>query len=89
MPVTAQQTQLVRRIDTHVRHVLAQGCGDDALLVSMADYIGTFKQLLDTCLHRRRHGRTLRALRRLLPLCQAARAAGRGYRRWQRRLLVA
>jgi len=52
MPVTAQQTQLARRIDTHVRHVLAQGGGDEALLVSMADYadyVETFKQLLDTC----------------------------------------
>ena len=49
MAVTAQQTQLARRINTHVRHVLAQGCGDEALLVSMADYMGTFKQLLDTC----------------------------------------
>ena len=49
MPVTAQQTQLARRIDTHVRHVLAQGGGDEALLRSMADCMGTFKQLLDTC----------------------------------------
>jgi len=49
MPVTAQQTQLARSIDTYVRHVLAQGGGDEALLRSMADYMGTFKQLLDTC----------------------------------------
>ena len=49
MPVTAQQTQLARRIDTHVRHVLAQGGGDEALLLSLAASMGTFKQLLDTC----------------------------------------
>jgi hypothetical protein len=49
MAVTTQQTQLALRIDTHVRHVLAQGGGDEALLMSMADYMGTFKQLLDTC----------------------------------------
>ena len=36
-------------IDTHVRHVLAQGGGDEALLRSMAAYMGTFRQLLDTC----------------------------------------
>ena len=49
MPVTAQQTQLVHSIDTHVRHVMAQGGGDEALLMSMAYYMGTFKHLLDTC----------------------------------------
>lgn len=49
MALTAQQTQLALRIDTHVRHVLAQGGGDEALLMSLADYMGTFKQLLDTC----------------------------------------
>jgi hypothetical protein len=36
-------------IDTHVREVLAQGGGDEALLLSMADCMGAFKQLLDTC----------------------------------------
>ncbi len=30
MPVTVQQPQLAHRIDTHVRHVLAQGGGDEA-----------------------------------------------------------
>lgn len=29
---------------------MAQGGGDEALLTSMADYMGTFKQLLDTCI---------------------------------------
>ena len=48
MPLTAQQTQLAETIDTHVAQVLAHG-GDEALLLSMADYMPTFKQLLDTC----------------------------------------
>ena len=49
MPVTAKQTQLARRIDTHVRHVLAQGGGDEDFLMSLAASMGTFTQLLDTC----------------------------------------
>ena len=49
MPLTAQQTQLAETIDTHVTQVLAHGGGDEALLVSMADSMPTFKQLLDTC----------------------------------------
>ena len=49
MPLTVQQTRLAEAIDTHVRQVLAHGGGDEALLLSMADYMPTFKQLLDTC----------------------------------------
>ena len=49
MPLTAQHTQLARTIDTHVKQVLAHGGGDEALLLSLADYMPTFKQLLDTC----------------------------------------
>jgi hypothetical protein len=49
MPLTAQQTRLAETIDTHVRQVFAHGGGDEALLLSMADYMPTFKQLLDTC----------------------------------------
>ena len=48
MPLRAQQTQLTETIDTHVREVLAHGGGDEALLLSLADYMPTFKQLLDT-----------------------------------------
>ena len=48
MPLTMQQTQLAEIIDTHVRQVLTQGGGDEALL-SLADYMPTFKQLLNTC----------------------------------------
>jgi hypothetical protein len=49
MLLSAQQTRLAVTIDTHVREVLAQGGGDEALLMSMVDSMGTFKQLLDTC----------------------------------------
>jgi|RhiMethySRZTD1v2_1073278.scaffolds.fasta_scaffold761449_2 hypothetical protein len=46
MPLTAQQTRLAETIDSQV---LAHGGDDEALLLSMADSMGTFKQLLDTC----------------------------------------
>jgi hypothetical protein len=36
-------------IDTHVTQVLADGGGDEALLLSLADPMGTFKPLLETC----------------------------------------
>jgi hypothetical protein len=49
MPFTERQTQLAVTIDTHVKRVLARGGGDEALLMSLADHMGTFKQLLDTC----------------------------------------
>ena len=49
MALTAHQNQLAVTIDTHVRKVLAQGGGDEALLLSLADYMPMFKQLLDTC----------------------------------------
>jgi hypothetical protein len=47
MPLTDQQTRLAGAIDQHVRHVLAQGGGDEALLLSLADHLGTFKQVMD------------------------------------------
>ncbi len=47
MPLTEQQTRLAGAIDRHVRHVLAQGGGDEELLMSLADHLGTFKQVLD------------------------------------------
>lgn len=49
MPLTAEQLRLAVLIDTHVRAVLAHGGSDEAVLRSMADCMGTFKQLLDTC----------------------------------------
>ena len=49
MSFTAEQTRLAVLIDTHVTQVLAHGGGDEGLLLSLADYMGTFKQLLETC----------------------------------------
>jgi hypothetical protein len=49
MPFTAEQTRLAVLIDTHVTQVLADGGGDEALLLSLADSMGTFKHLLETC----------------------------------------
>jgi uncharacterized protein YhfF len=47
MPLTEQQTRLASIIDQHVKHVLAEGGGDEALLMSLADHMGAFKQLMD------------------------------------------
>ena len=49
MPFTREQTRLAVLMDTHVRQVLADGGGDEALLLSLPDSMGTFKQLLETC----------------------------------------
>ncbi len=49
MPLTEQQTRLAVSIDRHVNSVVASGGGDEELLVSLYDHMGTFKQLLDTC----------------------------------------
>jgi len=46
MPLTEQHTRLAQSIDTHVREILS----DEAILMAMADDMGTFKQLLDTCI---------------------------------------
>jgi hypothetical protein len=47
MPLTDQQTRLAATIDRHVKRILAQGGGDEALLMSLADHMGTFKQVMD------------------------------------------
>jgi hypothetical protein len=47
VPSIEQQTQLACIIDTHVTRALAHGGGDEELLVSLADYMGTFEQLMD------------------------------------------
>ena len=39
--------RLAVTIDTHVTHVLAHSGGDGVLLVSLADHLGTFKQLME------------------------------------------
>ncbi len=49
MLLTVQQTRLAETIDTHVTEVLAHSGGEEALLLSLADCMPTFKQLLDTC----------------------------------------
>lgn len=48
MALTAQQIHLAVTIDTYMQQTLARG-GDEAVLVSMIDYMPLFKQLLDTC----------------------------------------
>ena len=47
MPLTKQQLHLATTIDKHVQQVLASGGGDEELLVSMYDHMGTFKRLMD------------------------------------------
>jgi hypothetical protein len=48
MSLTEEHIRLAVVIDQHVTHTLASG-GTEDLLVSMYDYMGLFKQLLDTC----------------------------------------
>ena len=48
MPLTEEHIRLAETIDRHVKHTLVSG-GTEELLVSMFDYMGMFKQLLDTC----------------------------------------
>jgi len=43
-------------IDTHTREVLAHG-GDEALLMSMADFRGTCTPLRETCISTEMHAR--------------------------------
>ena len=50
-----------RTIDTHVAHVLAHGGGDEELLMSLADHMGTCKQLMEMS-----SGEDMNALRQLL-----------------------
>jgi hypothetical protein len=49
MSLTAQHIRLAGTIDRHVNQVVANGGGDEELLLSMYDHMGMFKQLLDTC----------------------------------------
>lgn len=39
---------LAKRIDEHVKKVIGEGGDDETLLLSMPDYMETFKQLMDT-----------------------------------------
>jgi hypothetical protein len=49
VPLPAHQARLAETIDTHVTQGPARGGGDEALLLSMAYDMSTFKLLLDTC----------------------------------------
>jgi hypothetical protein len=48
MSLTEEHIRLASTIDRHVTYTLASS-GSEGLLVSMYDYMGLFKQLLDTC----------------------------------------
>jgi hypothetical protein len=82
MPLTEEQTRLAVIIDTHVREVLAHGGGDAALLMSMADSMGTFKQLLDACTSTEMDA-LCDCYDGLYRFCEAVGEAGWRYRRWQ------
>jgi hypothetical protein len=45
MPLTQEHIRLAVTIDQHVKHTLAKS-GTEALLISLYDYMGMFKQLL-------------------------------------------
>jgi hypothetical protein len=47
MPLTEQQTRLAATIDRHVKRILAQGGGNEELLMSLAHHMRTFKQVMD------------------------------------------
>jgi hypothetical protein len=49
MALTEEQVQLAATIDRHVKDTLGRSGGNEELLVSLYDYMGMFKQLLDTC----------------------------------------
>jgi len=51
MALTDQQINLTKRIDQHVEHVIRDGGADEELLLSMGDYMGTFKQVMDMSTH--------------------------------------
>jgi hypothetical protein len=73
MPLTEQQTEMGCIIDTHITHVLAHGGGDEELLVSLADHMGTFKQLMDLSI-----GGEMNALCQRTMACTALRTCWRG-----------
>jgi hypothetical protein len=51
MPLTERQTHLASIIDKYVKQTIRNGGSDEDLLVSMYDYMGTFKQLMDSSTH--------------------------------------
>ncbi len=48
MALSDKQVELAKRVDEHVKKVIAAGGDDETLLVSMADYMGTFKEVMDS-----------------------------------------
>jgi hypothetical protein len=48
MPLTKNQIRLAVIIDKYVKQTIKNGGDDEDLLVSMYEYMGTFKQLLDS-----------------------------------------
>ena len=48
MPLTDRQTRLASIIDEPVLRTLANGGNDEDLLVSLHDYMETFKEIMDT-----------------------------------------
>jgi len=48
MPLTAKQLRLAVIIDKYVKQTIKNGGDDKDLLISMYEYMGTFKQLLDS-----------------------------------------
>jgi len=48
MPLTEKQIRLAVSIDKYVKQTIKNGGDDEDLLVSMHEYMGTFKQLLDS-----------------------------------------
>ena len=48
MALTEKQIRLASTIDQHVKQVIAGGGDDESLLLSMADYMDTFKGVMDS-----------------------------------------
>ena len=47
MPLTEKQIRLASIIDKYVKQIIKNGGDDEDLLISMYEYMGTFKQLMD------------------------------------------
>ena len=48
MAATLQRKQVAQRIDQWVKGIERKGGGDEQLLMGMVDYMGSFKNVLDT-----------------------------------------
>ncbi len=48
MPLRKKQIKLAKTIDRHVARIVASGGGDEELLLSIHDYMGMFKQVMDS-----------------------------------------